>query len=59
MFTKEIFVTGCVTAVCVWGLSQVLEADDNAIENLEGLYHLPKLEEVSLKNNRILLLNRP
>uniref|UniRef100_A0A8C1JE84 Geranylgeranyl transferase type-2 subunit alpha n=1 Tax=Cyprinus carpio TaxID=7962 RepID=A0A8C1JE84_CYPCA len=33
---------------------EVLEADDNAIENLEGLYHLPKLEEVSLRNNRIL-----
>ncbi|KAG7323411.1 hypothetical protein KOW79_013113 [Hemibagrus wyckioides] len=32
---------------------EVLEADDNAIENLEGLYHLPKLEEVSLKNNQI------
>ncbi len=24
------------------------------IESLEGLYHLPKLEEVSLRNNRIL-----
>lgn len=34
--------------------TQVLEADDNAIESLEGLYHLPKLEEVSLRNNRIL-----
>ncbi|KTG47527.1 hypothetical protein cypCar_00027137, partial [Cyprinus carpio] len=33
---------------------EVLEADDNAIESLEGLYHLPKLEEVSLRNNRIL-----
>ena len=33
---------------------QVLEADNNSIENLEGLYHLPKLEEVSLKNNSIL-----
>lgn len=32
---------------------EVLEADDNAIENLEGLYHLPNLEEVSLKNNQI------
>uniref|UniRef100_W5K0A0 Geranylgeranyl transferase type-2 subunit alpha n=1 Tax=Astyanax mexicanus TaxID=7994 RepID=W5K0A0_ASTMX len=32
---------------------EVLEADDNAIGNLEGLYHLPKLEEVSLKNNQI------
>ncbi|KAA0706755.1 Geranylgeranyl transferase type-2 subunit alpha [Triplophysa tibetana] len=30
---------------------EVLEADDNAIENLEGVYNLPKLEEISLKNN--------
>ncbi|KAF5894695.1 geranylgeranyl transferase type-2 subunit alpha, partial [Clarias magur] len=30
---------------------EVLEVDDNAIGNLEGLYHLPNLEEVSLKNN--------
>ncbi|AWP11239.1 putative geranylgeranyl transferase type-2 subunit alpha isoform 3 [Scophthalmus maximus] len=33
---------------------EVLEADNNSIENLEGLYHLPKLEEVLLKNNSIL-----
>ncbi|KAF7696283.1 geranylgeranyl transferase type-2 subunit alpha [Silurus meridionalis] len=32
---------------------EVLEADDNAIENLDGLYHLAKLEEVSLRNNQI------
>ncbi|KAM9445128.1 geranylgeranyl transferase type-2 subunit alpha [Clarias gariepinus] len=32
---------------------EVLEVDNNAIENLEGLYHLPNLEEVSLKNNKI------
>uniref|UniRef100_A0A6Q2YXA8 Geranylgeranyl transferase type-2 subunit alpha n=1 Tax=Esox lucius TaxID=8010 RepID=A0A6Q2YXA8_ESOLU len=32
---------------------EVLEADNNAIENLEGLYHLPKLEDVSLKNNKL------
>ncbi|XP_076839779.1 geranylgeranyl transferase type-2 subunit alpha [Brachyhypopomus gauderio] len=32
---------------------EVLEADNNAIEDLEGLYHLPKLEDVSLKNNQI------
>ncbi|KAF3835101.1 hypothetical protein F7725_027659 [Dissostichus mawsoni] len=32
----------------------VLEADNNSIENLEGVYHLPKLEEVILKNNSIL-----
>lgn len=32
---------------------EVLEADDNSIENLEGLYHLPKLEEVLLRNNQI------
>lgn len=35
---------------------QVLEADNNALENLEGVYHLPKLEEVLLKNNSILKL---
>uniref|UniRef100_A0A671MFZ0 Geranylgeranyl transferase type-2 subunit alpha n=1 Tax=Sinocyclocheilus anshuiensis TaxID=1608454 RepID=A0A671MFZ0_9TELE len=35
----------------------VLEADDNAIESLEGLYHLPKLEEVSLRNNQICKLS--
>uniref|UniRef100_A0A3B4X660 Geranylgeranyl transferase type-2 subunit alpha n=1 Tax=Seriola lalandi dorsalis TaxID=1841481 RepID=A0A3B4X660_SERLL len=33
---------------------EVLEADNNSIENLEGVYHLPKLEEVDLKNNSIL-----
>lgn len=33
---------------------QALEADNNAIENLEGVYQLPKLEEVLLKNNSIL-----
>lgn len=33
---------------------QVLEADNNAIETLEGVYQLPKLEEVLLKNNSIL-----
>ncbi|KAK1803496.1 hypothetical protein P4O66_020928, partial [Electrophorus voltai] len=32
---------------------KVLEADNNAIENLEGLYQLPKLEDVSLRNNRL------
>lgn len=32
---------------------EVVEADNNSIENLEGVYHLPKLEEVSLKNNKI------
>ncbi|XP_026854526.2 geranylgeranyl transferase type-2 subunit alpha [Electrophorus electricus] len=32
---------------------KVLEADNNAIENLEGLYQLPKLEDVSLRNNHI------
>lgn len=32
---------------------EVLEADNNLIENLEGLYHLPKLEELLLKNNQI------
>lgn len=35
-------------------LLQVLEADNNCIENLEGVYHLPKLEELLLKNNSIL-----
>lgn len=33
---------------------QVLEADNNKIENLEGVYQLPKLEEVHLRNNGIL-----
>lgn len=43
------------TAIKPLGLnSQVVEADNNSIENLEGVYHLPKLEEVSLKNNSIL-----
>uniref|UniRef100_A0A8D0CY05 Geranylgeranyl transferase type-2 subunit alpha n=1 Tax=Sander lucioperca TaxID=283035 RepID=A0A8D0CY05_SANLU len=32
---------------------EVLEADNNSIENLEGVFHLPKLEEVHLKNNKI------
>uniref|UniRef100_A0A671TZ59 Geranylgeranyl transferase type-2 subunit alpha n=1 Tax=Sparus aurata TaxID=8175 RepID=A0A671TZ59_SPAAU len=32
---------------------EVLEADNNSIESLEGVYHLPKLEEVLLKNNKI------
>ncbi|XP_058495378.1 geranylgeranyl transferase type-2 subunit alpha [Solea solea] len=32
---------------------EVLEADNNSIENVEGLYRLPKLEEVLLKNNKI------
>ncbi|XP_068449087.1 geranylgeranyl transferase type-2 subunit alpha [Clinocottus analis] len=32
---------------------QVLEVDDNSIESLEGVYHLPKLEEVLLRNNNI------
>lgn len=33
---------------------QVLEADSNNLENLEGVYQLPKLEEVLLRNNSIL-----
>uniref|UniRef100_A0A8C6SF62 Geranylgeranyl transferase type-2 subunit alpha n=1 Tax=Neogobius melanostomus TaxID=47308 RepID=A0A8C6SF62_9GOBI len=32
---------------------EVLEAENNLIEKLEGLYHLPKLEEVLLRNNKI------
>ncbi|XP_077572773.1 geranylgeranyl transferase type-2 subunit alpha [Stigmatopora nigra] len=32
---------------------EVLEAEDNSIENLEGVYGLPKLQEVLLKNNNI------
>lgn len=35
-------------------LLQVLEAENNSIEDLEGVYQLPKLEEISLKNNSIL-----
>ena len=33
---------------------QVLEVDNNSIQDLDGLYHLPRLEEVVLKNNSIL-----
>lgn len=33
---------------------QVLEADNNLIKSLEGVYDLPKLEEVLLRNNSIL-----
>ncbi|KAK7889584.1 hypothetical protein WMY93_025144 [Mugilogobius chulae] len=32
---------------------EVLEADNNLIESLEGLHHLPRLEEVLLRNNKI------
>ncbi|CAG10947.1 unnamed protein product, partial [Tetraodon nigroviridis] len=32
---------------------EVLEADSNNLENLEGVYQLPKLEEVLLRNNKI------
>uniref|UniRef100_A0A673B370 Geranylgeranyl transferase type-2 subunit alpha n=1 Tax=Sphaeramia orbicularis TaxID=375764 RepID=A0A673B370_9TELE len=32
---------------------EVLEADNNSIESLEGVYHLPKLEEILLRNNKI------
>ncbi|XP_028301061.1 geranylgeranyl transferase type-2 subunit alpha isoform X1 [Gouania willdenowi] len=35
---------------------EVLEADNNSIGNLEGLYHLPKLEAVILKDNKIATL---
>ncbi|MGH0126490.1 UNVERIFIED_CONTAM: hypothetical protein FKN15_048807 [Acipenser sinensis] len=38
---------------CLSPLSQVLEADDNVLEGVEGLCGLPRLEEVSLRNNRI------
>uniref|UniRef100_A0A3P8UVU2 Geranylgeranyl transferase type-2 subunit alpha n=1 Tax=Cynoglossus semilaevis TaxID=244447 RepID=A0A3P8UVU2_CYNSE len=38
---------------------EVLEADNNSIENLEGLHNLPKLEEVLLKNNSILKSLQP
>lgn len=37
---------------------QVLEADNNLMENLEGINHLPRLEEVLLKNNSILSRRR-
>ncbi|KAG2463202.1 PGTA transferase, partial [Polypterus senegalus] len=33
--------------------SRVLEASDNEIESLEGLVQLPRLQEISLQNNRI------
>uniref|UniRef100_H3A6R2 Geranylgeranyl transferase type-2 subunit alpha n=1 Tax=Latimeria chalumnae TaxID=7897 RepID=H3A6R2_LATCH len=36
---------------------EVLEVDDNEVASVEGLYNLPRLEEVSLRNNRILLLS--
>uniref|UniRef100_A0A1A8D5A5 Geranylgeranyl transferase type-2 subunit alpha n=1 Tax=Nothobranchius kadleci TaxID=1051664 RepID=A0A1A8D5A5_NOTKA len=32
---------------------EVFEADNNSIKSLEGVYCLPKLEEISLKNNKI------
>ncbi|MBN3304438.1 PGTA transferase, partial [Amia calva] len=32
---------------------EVLEVEDNQIDNVDGLYHLPRLEEVCLRNNRI------
>ncbi|KAJ3599004.1 hypothetical protein NHX12_032967 [Muraenolepis orangiensis] len=32
---------------------EVLEADNNSIEDLEGVYQLPKLEDISIKNNNI------
>ncbi|XP_039602288.1 geranylgeranyl transferase type-2 subunit alpha [Polypterus senegalus] len=32
---------------------EVLEASDNEIESLEGLVQLPRLQEISLQNNRI------
>lgn len=32
---------------------EVLEADNNLIKSLEGVYDLPKLEEVLLRNNKI------
>ncbi|KAL6107536.1 rabggta [Pungitius sinensis] len=32
---------------------EVLEAENNLIEDLEGVFHLPRLEEVLLKNNKI------
>lgn len=34
---------------------QVLQANDNAIESLDGVTSLPRLQELSLCNNRILL----
>ncbi|XP_059922869.1 geranylgeranyl transferase type-2 subunit alpha isoform X1 [Gadus macrocephalus] len=38
---------------CMLQCLEVLEADNNSIEDLEGVYQLPKLEEISLKNNKI------
>lgn len=33
---------------------QVLQANDNAIESLDGVTNLPRLQELLLYNNRIL-----
>ncbi|KAM4707952.1 geranylgeranyl transferase type-2 subunit alpha [Discoglossus pictus] len=32
---------------------ELLEADDNEISHLDGMWHLPQLEELSLKNNKL------
>ncbi|XP_063057075.1 geranylgeranyl transferase type-2 subunit alpha [Engraulis encrasicolus] len=37
---------------------EVLEVNDNVLESLEGLHSLPKLEELSLKNNKISSLSQ-
>ena len=45
-----------LTAACLPCLpsSQVLQANDNAIESLDGVTNLPRLQELVLCNNRIL-----
>lgn len=41
-----------LTAACP--ASQVLQVNDNAIESLDGVTNLPRLQELFLCNNRIL-----
>ena len=50
----HVFCTGNSDSLYLFSLFQVLEADNNSIVDLEGVYQLPKLEEISLKNNSIL-----
>lgn len=54
---NHVYLCDTIKKVFLFVPFQVLEADNNLIENLEGLNHLPRLEEVLLKNNSI--LSRP